>query len=207
MHIKAYTPETICQCLGLVGFEVDPGLSKAGEAMRLLLMPSFHPEVCITIADGRVSVVAARSMIWRQSDPAPMFAYKDEGEITAESFSRLIAAFAEVADVTKASGLAIDGMPVDFLLLQRGSPLQRVQHNVGRQSRFATFAAQVVSAAWNSLQNVYCRNALAKAAKYGGLELPLIPEPPRKPTIGTLVLGPEEDRAQLLEALRKHHAD
>lgn len=220
-----YTPEAICQCLGLAGFEADPLLNKAKRAMRLLLMPSFHPETCITIADGKVSVVTAQSAIWQQFNPAaPVFrsadrgesqvhinvpslytlTNTDEGQITTDCFSQLITAFKEGTNVTQKSGIAIDGMSVDSLLFLDGSIYSRVQHNVAVQSKFTVFVAQAIYAAWSSLQNVKCKNMLSEAAKYVDLELLQTPEPPYKPTVKTLVLGPEEDRAQLIEALKKH---
>lgn len=207
MQTDAYTPTNICQCLGLVGFDVDPQLSKANEAIRLLLKPSFHPEVCVTIVDGRVSVVAARWMIWRQFEPAPMLTDRAEGELSEETFARLVAKFNEASTTVQGTGLAIDGMPVDALLFRSGSQVLRVQQNVGLRAPFAAISAQVISEAWNSLESAYCRNALAEAGKYAGLTLPLTPEPPRKPTIETLILGPEGDRIQLMQALKKHHGD
>ena len=205
MRIEAYTPEVICQSLGLPSFAADPSCTTAKEAVRVLLMPSFHPEVCLTIADGKSSVVSAREMIWRQFEPAPMITDKAAGEVPAESVAVLAAALLQTTQDVELSGIAIDGMPTEIRLFREGKVLLEVRENVGRKSVLASYVAQAISTVWSSIENAYCRNALAEAAEYAGVSLPRVQEPPRKPTIETLVLGPEEERTQLLEALRKHH--
>ena len=49
------------------------------------------------------------------------------------------------------------------------------------------------------------RNALADAGSYVGLRIPLEVVPPAKDVVQTLILGSQEETAQLLEALRKQH--
>jgi hypothetical protein len=98
----------------------------------------------------------------------------------------------------------IDGMPVDAVEFEAGSPVRRVKHNVSASSPFGRFVARALDLAWNSIGNAHCKNAIASAAKYADLDLPRTEEPERKPVVRTMVLGLPEDRNQLLEALRKH---
>lgn len=208
MHPKDYTPEIICHCLCLAGFEADPVLSVVERSMRLLLQPTFHPEICLTIADAPersiVSVAAAREMVRGQFAPAPVLTDRDKGEIAAGCFSELCDAFAEAADV-RGSDIVIDGMPVDALLFRRDVPILRVRWNASNPSPFSAFVARSISVAWNGIRNPACRNALAKAARYAGLDLPIIPVPQQKPIVRTMVLGLEEDRQPLLQAFRKQN--
>lgn len=204
-----YTPATVCQCIGLPGFETDPDLTSSGEAIRILLQPSFHPEVCITFKSGpkesAVSVVAARAMVWHLLNPAPVLADQDQGEVSMECFTHLATALAAAGSNPEGTGIVLDGMPANALLMRNGELLFKAHHNAGTPSAFSTFVAQAISAAWGSLQSSPCRNALVHAAAYTGLDLPLDPEPPQKPTVETMVLGSEEDRRELLNALKQHH--
>jgi len=78
----------------------------------------------------------------------------------------------------------------------------RAEGNAGWQGDYSAMVGLAVITAWNCVSNVYCRNSLADAADYVGKKLPREAAPLRKPTVETMILGPEEDRAQLLEALR-----
>lgn len=204
MQTEAYTTDAICQCMGMPSFDGDPACTGAGEAIRLLLKPSFHPELCITFADGLVSVVCARAMIWRKFEPSPMVTDRAQGVVPASVFATLTSSMVPVAHPGAVPGIVIDGMPVELLHFLRGSVTLKVGGNAGKRGDFSGFVALAITAAWECVSSPYCRNALAAAAEYVGKKLPHEAEPPRKPTIETLVLGPQEDREQLLEALRKH---
>lgn len=208
MRTEHYTPDTICHCIGVPGFETDPDLAVAGESIRLLLQPSFHPEVCITFSRGpdqaTVSVIAARAMVWHQPSPTRVPTGRDRGDVSTDCFASHAAALAAASSRDEAA-LIIDGMPVDALLVQDGRSVLKVRRNAGCQSTFGACVAQVISTAWNSLQDIPCRNALAHAARYTGLDLPLFPEAAGKPSIQTLILGADAERRELLDALKQHH--
>lgn len=121
-----------------------------------------------------------------------------------DCFASLAAALT-TASSRDGAALIIDGMPVDALLVQVGRSVLKVRRNAGSQCDFGACVAQIISAAWSSLQNIPCRNALAHAARYTGLELPLFPEAAGRPSIQTLVLGADEERRELLAALKQHH--
>lgn len=135
MRPDHYTPETICRCIELPGFETDPDITSSGEAIRLLLQPSFHPEVCITFKNGpresAVSVVAARTMVWHLLNPAPVLAEQDQGEISMECFTHLATALAAASGNQGATSIVLDGMPVNALLMRNGELLFKVRHNAG----------------------------------------------------------------------------
>jgi len=202
MQTDAYTTEAICASLGLPSFEQDPACTRATQALRLLLKPSFHPEICLTFADGNVSVVSARAMIWHQFEPAPMLTDRSEGVVPPEVFTSLFAPMAAVAKSGAVRGIMIDGMPSELLLFRGGAVALRTGGNAGKQGDYSALVGLAISTAWDCISNPLCRNSLSDAAEYLGKKLPREFEPARKPTIGTMVLGSEEDRAELLEALR-----
>jgi len=207
MHIDQYTPEVVCQCLGLAGFEVTHTPGGPIDWIRLLLQPSFDPEVCLTISKAataaNVSVVAARRMIWHQLSPAPMLTDRDQGRIILEGYQQLAEALRSAAASSPTYIAICDGMQVDGIVMSSGEVTNRFRRNVSDRSLLGEAVSQAIAAAWGAVQSPYCRNALAAAGRYSGLELAPMPEPPRKPIIKTVVLGPEEDRHQLLKALDK----
>ena len=189
--------------MGMSSFEEDAACKSAVEAIRLLLKPSFHPEVCLTFTDGTVSVVCARSMIWHQFEPSPVFTDRAKGSIPLSRFADLASCLVPVARPGAVPGIIIDGMPSDLLHYQNGSVALKVGGNASGRGDFSSFVALAIATAWESISNPYCRNSLAEAAEYVGKSLPRAVAPPRKPTIETLVLGPQEEREELLEALRR----
>lgn len=208
MQTDAYTAEAICQSMGLPSFDRDPACLRAGAAIRLLLKPSFHPEVCLTFLDGKVSVVSARSMIWRQFEPSPALTDRAEGWLPSDAFAGLLASIEPATKPPGAvPGIMIDGMPSELLRFSEGAVVLRAGGNAGRKGDYSTFVGLAVSSAWERISNPHCRNSLADAAAYVDMKLPREPEPARKPTIETMVLGPDEDRTQLLEAIRKVHGN
>lgn len=203
MRTDAYTAEAICRCMGMPAFEQDPACTSVPEAVRLLLKPSFHPEVCLTFVEDKVSVVCARSMIWRHFEPAPMITDRADGTFLTGVFADLTSSMVPASHPGAVAGIMIDGMPVEALHFQGGSVNLKIGGNAGRRGDFSVFVQQAIAIAWTAISNPYCRNSLAEAAEYVGKRLPREPEPPRKPTIETMVLGPKEDCDQLLEALRR----
>jgi hypothetical protein len=207
MNTTDYTPESICLSLGLPGFEDDHSLRNTDVALRLLLQPSFHPEVCVTFFKTHerevLAVSAARNMIWHLPRPTPVPTDSEECEVATGCLQTLLLQFARSTTGLLVPGIMIDGMPVDAIALQRGSPVRRVKHNVSARSPYAEFVAQALNLAWGSLANPFCKNAIASAAKYARLDLPRTEEPERKPVFRILVMGSGEDRHELLEALRR----
>lgn len=205
MRTDSYTAEAICQSMGLPSFDHDPACLRAAAALRLLLKPSFHPEICLTFLDGKVSVVSARFMIWRQFEPSPMLTDRAEGSIPGDAFAALLASTAPATKPGGVPGIMIDGMPSDLLCFGGGEIVLKAGGNAGRKGDYSSFVGLAITTAWGCIANPHCRNSLADAAEYVGTKLPRDPEPARKPTVETMVLGAEEDRTQVLEALRKLH--
>ncbi len=202
MKTEAYTAEAICVSLGIPSFIGDPACLRAKCALRLLLKPSFHPEICLTFADEKVLVVCARGMVWRQLEPAPMLTDRAEGVVSAEARRSLIERAAAVANLERFPSMFVDGMPSEFLLFHDGSLTLRGEGNAGRVGDFSRMVELAIVSAWNCISNVHSRNALADASEYVGKKLARESAPARKPVMETMILGVEEDRAQLIEALR-----
>ncbi|MBB4224545.1 hypothetical protein GGD71_005341 [Variovorax guangxiensis] len=131
-----------------------------------------------------------------------MLTDRAEGIVPAEVFTRLLAPAEPVVRSGAVRDIMIDGMPSELLVFRDGAVALRTEGNAGKRGDYSALVGFAISTAWDCISNPFCRNALADAGEYVGKKLPREVEPARKPTIGTMVLGSEEDRAELLEALR-----
>jgi len=122
--------------MGMPAFEQDPACTSVPEAVRLLLKPSFHPELCLTFVEGKVSVVCARSMIWRQFEPAPMITDRADGALSAGVFNDLTSSIVPISHPGAVQGIMIDGMPAEALHFQGGSVNLKIGGNAGRKGIF-----------------------------------------------------------------------
>ncbi|WP_282296523.1 hypothetical protein [Stenotrophomonas sp. PS02289] len=203
MRTDAYTDDAICASMGLPLFEHDPACLSAKRALRILLKPSFDPEICLSFVDGAVSVVSARATIRHQFQPAPIPTDRARASLEPGSFTALLDDIERVADTAVGSGFMIDGMNAEVALFREGVLVFRVTRVAGMRDDWAAILGRVIETTWESIESPYCRNTLADAGKYAGLTLPQETEPVRKPFVGTVVLGTEEERTEVLEALRK----
>ncbi|MGH8037677.1 MAG: hypothetical protein ACREPD_08060 [Stenotrophomonas sp.] len=201
MRTDAYTAEAICSSLGLPSFANDPVCTQAKRAVRILLTPSFHPEICLTFADGKLDVVSAREMIWHQVEPAPMLADRAKQTIPPELLTDLFEHLEAEETSSKNGWGMIDGMSAELLAFRDGVLVLSTGRRDCLRGDSSAWVKLAISLAWQSLSDPYCRNALAAAARYIDEHLPLDIEPARKPAVTTLVLGPAEDRAELLAAI------
>jgi hypothetical protein len=202
VQLSQYTADAICRSMGLDAFE-PVGLS----CVRLLLKPSFHPEVCVTVAEpadparARLSVVALTEMLWRQQAPRRLPELREEVGVPAEVFAEAAAGFAAAFADRDRDGrrVCLDGMGVECC------------RSIGEVERFAehahrpavsAFVGRLVWWAWVACRVPGVRNALAECARYLGAEYPRQADPERPPARRLLVLGTPEARAGYFEVLR-----
>ncbi len=212
MHLANYTSENICRALGLGGFANDWQLAEAEECIRVLLTPSFHREVCISVLrqGGKVSlsVVVAVSQIWLQEWAVPHLTQVEQeaGTLSETQFTRLLSLLNMAAEPKQASQVVIlDGMQAHAVHRADRAAKLNLNQNVGCEESYQSFVAEAIRLSHRALANPRIRNALADSGTYAGLRLPAEDEPPAKEFVRTLVLGGKEETAQLLEALRKQH--
>lgn len=209
-----YTSENICRALGLGGFANDWQLAAADQCIRVLLKPSFHREVCISIlrkaGEVSVSVVASVSQIWLQDWPVPQLTQveEDAGILSELQFTRLSSLLNIAAEPKQAQRfVVIDGMPVHTVLRANREGKLNLDQNVACDASYGSFVAEVIKQTHSAIDSPGIRNALADAATYVGVRIPFDALPPPKDIVRTIVLGSQEETTQLLEALRKQHGD
>jgi hypothetical protein len=207
-----YTAENICRALGLGGFANDLELAEADQCIRILLVPSFHREVCISVlrkADKVwVSVVAALTQIWLQDWPFPRSTpvEHDSSVLAGTEFVALSSSMhAAVESKPARRFVMLDGMRAYAVLrADRQGKLYLDQH-VSADARYTSFVAEAITLAHRAIASPGVRNALSDAGSYAGLQIPIESTPPAKDIVRTLVLGREDETAPLLDALRKKH--
>lgn len=211
MQSASYTSQNIARALGLDGFENDDRLAVSRQALRLLLLPSFHPELCVSFtrsgADVELSVVAAKEQIWHQAGPSPKATTTCVAiaPVTSAQLDVLAALARNAAAAPAQAVVVIDGMTVHTVMRVDQQCELDLKTNVGKRSAYAEFVAQALKLAWNAVTDARVKNALRAAGSYVGLVLQEQALPPEKPTIRTVVLGTEEEAAQLLRALKRKH--
>lgn len=211
MQVANYTSENIVRALGLEGFANDHELALADESIRLLLLPSFHGEICLSFvkrgSECKLSVVVAREQIWLQSWPIPKpvaTAATDE-PVAQELFHKIASALRLVGDSKPLGVVILDGMRVHAVLRSNQQCQLNINENVGERLGYSEFVAFALTEAWQAVALPVVRNALRNAAEYVGIELLEEPEPAEKVMVRTVVLGPEDLTAKILDSFKRHH--
>lgn len=202
MQLSAYTPDAICQSMGLPGF-----IEKKWPAptLRLLLKPSFHPEVCLTLSQSaktRLSVIAFEQSLWKQPAPCALATWREENSVADETFARLVTAFhAGWAAEKHLEGrmVCLDGMPICACLSHANDSLQLDTHPYRPEVR--GFVSSFIALAAECCRYSRVRNALADCGDYVGLKLQRSSLPPSQPLYRIAVLGDSEERADYLRQL------
>ena len=208
MHPANYTPHNLCNALGIG--TPEPVLAQGEHAvLRVLLTPSFQPEICLTVrgtaGDARVDVVAARSQIWHQTGivPAAAATDADNAAIDQRRLDELCAA-ARLAlrPGVPAGKIILDGVRAHAVLRTPGETLA-FDAPLGEHAGLDGLVERLLSLAWDAVALPRLRNAIADQLSS---ERPRFDVPPDKPVFTTMVLGPAEDVEPVLAALRNLHS-
>jgi len=199
---EQYTADAICQSMGLDGF-VETGWTVP--TLRLLLKPSFHPEVCVTLHGApeasRLSVVALTERLWGQPSLRRLPELQEETTVPTPAFDRACESFAATLGACRKRDRAVylDGMGVECCFVRDGELQQFAEHAF--RPGVSRFVSELVRLAWEPCREPRVRNALAECASYVGAEYPRDPEPVAPLVSGLLVLGTPEARADFFELL------
>lgn len=207
MPFDAYTPDVICRSMGIPAF-IEPAWTAFGSSsLRILLKPSIHPEVCITLearSDGvRLSVVALEEMLWRKIMPQRMSYCVHSAMLPVECFTDWDMEFtaAAAAFALPRSIVILDGMPVVVGRVIQG----RAETIEGHPNHPATkrLVRRLLLLAWNECWMPGVRNRLAGCARHVGLDLPRIPQPLTKKTYRIGVFGTPDERAEYFRLVER----
>jgi hypothetical protein len=204
MQQEQYTSDAICRAMGLDGFVDREWISSKASSVRLLLKPSFSPEVCITIArtlsSVRLSVIALSEMLWLQPTPCRLMEYRDVVDVSSEQFEEITRDFSSAHNKSRnrRDVIWIDGMAMDCCWASPEEVRRFGEHALsGRED----FTSRFVTLAWKSCSVPALKNALARCGPYLGLSLPLEPEPKPARMLRIIVLGVPEEKSEFFRLL------
>jgi hypothetical protein len=200
MLLEDYTPTNVLAAMGLS--ELTPQCSAAGWAARLVLQPSFQPELCISLVheEGAATSIAEvrtlDSQLWREARfagprPTHVSAMHVDRELATQALDFIVRPPAESRWTT------LDGMSFHaFLQMPSGAHARTGQ--VGIDEDVRQFLSMFLPELMCRAADEYCKRALASALRsvpetpivgteYGGVvhEGPIGPAgwSPKKPKI------------------------
>jgi hypothetical protein len=214
MNFSDYTPDRICQALGLPDFALDPTLWSGPPAIRFLLKPSFDPELCVTVAlstDQALLQIAALAdqlwtAIWNGPSPSRRPAFVVETHEISTAFAQELVSntMSSLATLRGAQSppkyVVLDGMPLSYVRIQNGE----ADEGDGNASagELGSIVAEYVELAFAYATDFVCRRALSSAGRYVGLELPEPDAGQSQSPLKLLVLGDKPDTDDVINALR-----
>ena len=207
MNLKDYTVDNICRAMLLPGFIEDSWTQSDQPVLRLVLTPSFSPEVCLTITHRNdqtiISVDAFVEQFWLLPSPVQSSPCNFE-EVICESnvFDHIVNLFemAEEKSKQKLGYICIDGMGIETCLISRGC-IRQFKFHVANQEP-GGFVSQTIAKAWNGCRDPQIRNALAHCAFYLGERYSLEEMPPKVSVVNLAILGTPSEKHEYLEKLR-----
>lgn len=176
LNLDDYTPDQICRWLGLNGFRTARRHGSPPEELKVLLCPSFHPEVCLIFTEDegqtRVRVLCAQSHIWTLDNPASVAVAVDESAVENVALISLEQSFrGALAQPDRRGSLVLDGMGVDVIWRHYSATLAVEGANPGVEDRLGGFLRDAIKSAFDAVSSAACREGLATAAAYVGLHL------------------------------------
>jgi hypothetical protein len=203
MRPDQYTAENVAAAMGV---SFDPGPIDSGWLTRIVLKPSFHPELCITVVRTDDSARAVVHVLFEQLSlyPTPYRfgpCSKDSSTINVTIAQDLFERVVERAERPGRS-VVIDGMPYDAIV-RTPAQVVRCDGNASVEPLVRDALKELIPVLHRNMKTVCVRNALARAAAYVGCQLEVVPSLPQAPSIHMVVLGAPEDRLALLAALAR----
>jgi len=179
-------------CFGLDVLSLRPELSTSRWAARVLLLPSFHPVVCITIRGDESGGCVAEVRV-----EAPRGVCVETTALD-ESVGRWLVERIEDPPDEVRGALFVDGMIFAAALCNGDGSADIAGH--ASDERFA-WIADLVKAVYGAMTDVHSLRGLAAAGIYVDLKLPMPDAADEPPPVRIGVLGAPGDRAELLAAL------
>ena len=210
MQLEDYTPDNVCRAMGLSSFGADEVLKGEDEALRIVFLPSFHPEIVVTFRRSRmaasVMVNALEKRLWGEPTWALLPNVQSCASVENSQFEELLSLFngAVTSLQEEQRGVYIDGMSI-AACHYRGMQQSLLEGHVYR-GMVGSFAKAVIEIAWTANKDSVVANALAAVAIYVRLDYPIAKLPPPPPVTNLLILGTPEARQEYFEMLAQAKA-
>jgi hypothetical protein len=206
MSLDWYTPDVICQSLGLGVFE-GPALLKSDRSLRLLLKPSFYPEACITVStDGELTTLDVVGFVhfqlFAQHGSARKIATcrctreinKDHAEKFWTSINSCLLYWQVNAQTT--NSLVLDGMGCSALFKQSATA-STFEQNASGPGLVRDLVIHAIQLCWQHVHDRECCQLMGNCSKYVALQLPEKQTHPSKIRKDIAIFGSSEDQDDL----------
>jgi hypothetical protein len=206
VNLEQYTADAVCRAMGIPRFADTTDLRNDDTTMRIVLRPSFTPEVCLTLTDGTAAVSTLYEMLWHQPIPCTLPSVQQSFLITADQQSSFAKSLRDaVHEIRKDERMVIicDGMSFDAAWYNDGSIDQVSTHVTGQHVEH--LISSLIQFAFAGANHDLIRNNLANCGRYVGLDLPIektMFDTSKKMNIG--VFGTPDDRADLIRRISPH---
>ncbi|MCB0909967.1 MAG: hypothetical protein KDB63_22955 [Nocardioidaceae bacterium] len=206
MNLEQYTADAVCRAMGIPRFADTTDLRNDDAAMRIVLRPSFTPEVCLTLTGCTATVSTLYEMLWHQPFPCTLPAVQQSFPITADqqsSFARSLRHAVQEIRNDERMVIICDGMSFDAAWYNGGSIDQVSTHVTGQHVEH--FISSLIQFAFAGANLDLIRNNLANCGRYVGLDLPIqktMFDTSQKMNIG--VFGRPNDRDDLMRRISTH---
>jgi hypothetical protein len=203
MHPDQYTAENVAAAMGV---SFDPGPIDSGWLTRIVLKPSFHPELCITVVrtddSARAVVHVLIQQLWLCPTPYRFGPCSKNSSTIDVTIAQDL--FEHVVERTKRPerSVVIDGMPYDAIV-RTPTQVVRCNGNASAEPLVRDALKELFPVLHQKMKTACVRNALARAAAYVRCQLEVVSSLPQAPSVDMAVLGDPEDRLALLTALAR----
>src|SRR6185312_5642007 len=97
LSFEEYTADAICRAMNLPCFIEPAWREREHSTLRVVLKPSLHPEVCITISrtenSASISIVTLAEQFWAKGSAAEIKNSREEISISTETFESWLKLF------------------------------------------------------------------------------------------------------------------
>jgi hypothetical protein len=172
MHPR-YTPHILCQALGLPGFLPAPSNTDPPFTLRLLLKPSWSPELCLTWRQSpshiHLETRAFNTQYWPHAlnpdAPQPASFAIDQSTLPPkrwlQSLSQLQLGLKTIQrEITSQTNHFLDGMSID-LVLCTGLDQTHLHIHASTPTQGLAFLPTLLTHAKSSITNPACKSALS----------------------------------------------
>ncbi|MGI9425029.1 MAG: hypothetical protein ACR2PA_17675 [Hyphomicrobiaceae bacterium] len=175
MQLIDQTPDEICRALGLPSFETKWNRTAPDQELRLLLLPTFHPELCLTFSERdattSVTVTYAQSKMSPFEQPSPSPVDQDTGRLRNTRLADLETSLRKALVEPDHLSLSRDGIIVYIFWRTFNARLIVDYANPEADSALGVFVGRVIAEAYQSIKSSACKGSLAEAGLYLGRNL------------------------------------
>ena len=205
--LEVYKPTLICKALGLEGFETDTLINASDEAIRVLFLPSFHPEACVTVSrvgsDADLQFTGfIGEQLWHTKGTRNIPTFHATRRLSHEDFDNFWKHSKGIWAARQAQKYCVltDGMRCAFVI-KESEKLNVLEENVYAPGTGRELASLCLTLCWKLFDDDECCARLRNLGAYVNLNFPTKATKPSKPRKRIAVFGSSDDSNDLRQLI------